>query len=114
MEVAADLPWVYGAARAAARTEAGARDATERAFRFARASDTRQALVAQAVRVAIGIDPAAPFDALDPDDAEALALVRLAGLRVDEVADLTGDDPVMVRRRLTAGLRTLSEPRLVA
>ena len=114
MEVVDDLPWVYGAACAAAGTEAAARDATERAFRGARAGETRRVLVAEAVRAAIRTDPGEPFDALDPDDAEALALVRLAGLRVDEVAALTGEDQATVRRRLTVALRRLSRPRLVA
>jgi DNA-directed RNA polymerase specialized sigma24 family protein len=114
MEVVNDLPWVYGAALAAASSEAGAQDATERAFRGARAGDTRRALIAEAVRVAIRTDPAEPFDALDPEDAEALALVRIAGLCVAEVAALTGHDRATVKRRLTVALRSLSRPRLVA
>ena len=114
MEVVDDLPWVYGAALAAASTEAGARDATERAFRGARPGDARLALVAEAVRVAIRTDPAEPFEALDPDDAEALALVRLAGLRIDDVAALTGEDRATVSGRLSVALGSLSRPHLVA
>ena len=114
MEVVDDLPWVYGAALAAARTEAAAREVTERAFRVARSGATRRMLVAEAVRLAIATDPAEPFNALDTGDAEALALVRLAGLRLDEVAALTGSDPATVKRRLSVALRGLSRPRLVA
>jgi DNA-directed RNA polymerase specialized sigma24 family protein len=114
MVVTDDLPWIYGAARAAARSERAACDATERAIRQALAGEDRRALAAHAVRLAIADEPAAPFDALEPADAEALALVRLVGLRVGEVAALTGDEPATVTRRLTAALRTLSRPRLVA
>jgi DNA-directed RNA polymerase specialized sigma24 family protein len=109
-----DLPWIYGAALATARSEATAREVTECAIRQAPAGATRRRLVADAVRLAIASEPAVPFDALDPSDAQALALVRVAGLSAREVATATGEDPATVSRRLTAALRTLSRPRLVA
>jgi DNA-directed RNA polymerase specialized sigma24 family protein len=109
-----DVPWVYGAARAATADEDVALDVTERVLRAAAPDSARRTLVAEAVRQAIRIEPAAPFAGLDRGDAEALALVRLAGLSAAEVADATGEDRATVSRRLTAALRTLARPRLVA
>src|SRR3954468_12042497 len=105
MEVMDDLAWIYGAALATAGSERAARHVTERVVR---AGGTRRSCVAAAVRLAIRTDPAAPFDCLATEDAEARPLVRVAGLRVGEVAALTGEDPATVSRRLTAGLQTLS------
>jgi DNA-directed RNA polymerase specialized sigma24 family protein len=111
MRVVDDLPWIYGAACHAAADETAARHVTERVVREARPGTPRRALVAEAVRLAVGgVRPAAPFDRLPPREREAVALVRLAGMRVDEVAALTGEDAASVKRRLTAGLRTLATP----
>jgi Sigma-70, region 4 len=115
MSIMDDLPWIYGAACSAAADEAAARAVTERVVRDARPGTPRRALVAETVRLAVGgVTPAAPFDRLPPGDREALALVRLAGMSIDEVATLTGEDQATVKRRLTAGLRTLATPRPLA
>lgn len=112
MHVVDDLPWIYGAACHAAADEAAARHVTERVVRDARPGTPRRALVAEAVRLAVGnVTPAAPFDRLPAPEREALALVRLAGMGIEEVATLTGEAPATVKRRLTAGLRTLATPR---
>lgn len=103
-----DLPWVYGAARHAAAGEAAARHVTERVVRDGRPGTPRRGLVAEAVRLAVGVMPAAPFDRLPPSEREALALVRLAGMDIDEVAVLLAETPATVKRRLTAGLRMLA------
>src|SRR3954469_6259434 len=71
--------------------------------------------VAEAVRLAPGgATPAAPFDRLPPRERQALALVRLAGMTIDEVAALTGEDPATIKRRRTAGLQTLATPQPLA
>jgi hypothetical protein len=115
MPVLDDLPWIYGAACHASADEAAAGRLTERVVREARPGTPRRALVAEAVRLAVGgAAPAAPFDRLPPREREALALVRLAGLGIDEVAALTGEDAATVKRRLSAGLRTLATPQRVA
>jgi DNA-directed RNA polymerase specialized sigma24 family protein len=115
MRVMDDLPWIYGAARGAAADEAVARRVTERVVRDARPGSTRRTLVAEAVRLAVGGEqPAAPFDCLAPRDGEALALVRLAGMGIEEVAAMTGEDVATIRRRLTDALQTLAMPRPVA
>ena len=112
MSVLDDLPWIYGAACRASADEAAAGDLTERVVREARPGTPRRALVAEAVRLGVGsATPAAPFDRLRAPERQALALVRLAGLSVEEVAALTGEDPATVKRRLSAGLRTLTSPR---
>jgi hypothetical protein len=115
MGVMDDLPWIYGAACQAVGDEAIARQVTERVVRDARPGTPRRALVAEAVRLGVGsVTPAAPFDRLPPREREMLALVRLAGMGVDEVTALTGEDPAIVKRRLTAGLQMLATPRPVA
>jgi DNA-directed RNA polymerase specialized sigma24 family protein len=100
-----ELPWVYGAALAASATQDTAAKATASAL--AGGSGTRTALVAHAIRTAVAANPAPPFDQLEPDAAEALALVRLAGMKVDEVAEVTGVDQAEVKLRLAAALRDL-------
>ncbi|MEA2384054.1 MAG: Sigma-70, region 4 [Solirubrobacteraceae bacterium] len=106
-----DLPWIYGAACHGTADEADARHLTERVVRAARPGTPRRALVAEAVRLAVGSEtPAAPFHRLPPAERQALALVRLAGMDISEVAALTGEDQATVKRRLTAGLRTLATP----
>ena len=115
MGVMDDLPWIYGAACHAVADEAAARQVTERVVRDARLGTPRRALVADAVRLGVGsVTPAAPFDRLPPRERHTLALVRLAGMGIEEVAALTGEDLTAVKRRLTAGLQMLATPRPVA
>jgi len=96
-----DLPWIYGAACRAAADEASARRLTERVVRDAHPGTPRRALVAEAVLLAVdSATPAAPFDRLPSRERRALALARLAGMGIDEVAALTGEDPATVKRTL--------------
>jgi DNA-directed RNA polymerase specialized sigma24 family protein len=105
MAVMDALPWVYGAARAATRGEDAALAATESAF--AGGSAPRAELIARAIRSGVAGDPASPFAELAPEAREALALVRLGGLNVDEVAALTGVSAGEVKLRLAAALTAL-------
>jgi DNA-directed RNA polymerase specialized sigma24 family protein len=106
MVVMDELPWVYGAARAASAGEDAAVDATAEVL--AGGSATRPELIGRAIRQAVAGDPASPFDTLEPEAREALALVRLGGLKVDEVAALTGVTVAEVKLRLSAALFALS------
>ena len=112
MAVTEELPWIYGAALAASATEDAAVQATARALGEGPAP--RAELIARAIRAALRTAPAPPFDVLEPAAAEALALVRLAGMDVDTVAATVGVPPGEVKLRLAAALRDLrggSEPR---
>jgi hypothetical protein len=108
MRVTDDLPWVYGAALAAARSEAAAKDVTESVLVEAEPDASRSDLAIEAVRLAVRRSPAQPFDGMDAADAEALALVRIAGMTVVEVAAATGEEPDVVKRRLGAALRVVA------
>jgi hypothetical protein len=108
MPVTDDLPWIYGAALAAAGSVAAAQDVTERVLVGAPPEASRRDLVIEAVRLAVRTVPAPVFAGLRPADREALALVRLAALTVDEVADVTGDEPAVVKRRLASALRSVA------
>ena len=105
MAVMDELPWVYGAALAASANADAAAEATATALEAG--PGTRAELIGRAIRAAVRSAPAAPFDLLEPDAAEALALVRLGGMDVDQVAALTGADAAEVKLRLAAALRDL-------
>ena len=109
-----ELPWIYGAARAAAASEAAALEATARVVRGAPAGALRRDLVADVVRLAMRSDPAEPFALLPLDEREALALVRLAGLGVEEVSAITATPADEVKGRLTSALRGLAAPMATA
>ena len=105
MAVMDELPWVYGAARAASASDDAAVAATAGALADGPAA--RDELIGRAIRLAVAGDPASPFADLDPDAREALALVRLGGLNVEEVAGLTGVTADEVKRRRAAALTAL-------
>ena len=101
---------IYGAALAAAASEKTAADVTGHVLAGAAAepgSDER-ALVALAVRLAVRGAPHPQFAAMEPDDREAVALVRLAGCTDGEAARVLGVDEHEVRRRLVRGLRAIA------
>jgi hypothetical protein len=81
-----DLPGIYGAACAAAADEETAGRVTERVVRQAGPGTPRSALVVEAVRLAVAIRPAPPFDRLEAQDRQALVLVRRAGMDAKAVA----------------------------
>jgi DNA-directed RNA polymerase specialized sigma24 family protein len=95
-----ELARIYGAALAAGASTRVASDVTERVV-LAGCGD---GAVAEAVRLAVREAPAERFAALPAAEREALALVRLAGLKVDEVARLTATTPAVVKARLTGAL----------
>jgi DNA-directed RNA polymerase specialized sigma24 family protein len=106
-----ELAAVWSAARAASADLAAAEDVTV-AVMSRRPRDppaNRRTLVVEAVRRAVAIAPCAPLASLAADERESLALARLAGLDVDEIADIVGSDAAIIRRRLTNGLRALAE-----
>jgi DNA-directed RNA polymerase specialized sigma24 family protein len=103
----ARLARVYGAALAAAGSAGMAADVTGHVLAAASVepgSDER-ALVARAVRLAVRGAPHPAFAAMELDDREAVALVRVAGCTDGEAAGALGVDVAEVRRRLLRGLR---------
>jgi DNA-directed RNA polymerase specialized sigma24 family protein len=110
------LARVYGAALAAAASEETAADVTGHVLAGAAVepgSDER-ALVALAVRLAVRGAPHPQFAAMEPDDREAVALVRLAGCSDGEAARVLGVDVREVRRRLLRGLRAVAAATMLA
>jgi hypothetical protein len=100
-------PYVYGAARAAARDEDAAADVVERVLRAAvgeRLLD-RERLVERAIRLGVTAKPAQAFAAMDPSDREAVALARLAGYSAADVAVTLGIDIDEAKRSMLRGLR---------
>jgi len=107
------LPHVYGAALAAAGEEEAACAVTQQVFQGPIAGTDRhcqdpRCLVEQAICLAMRISPACPFDAMSPQDREAVALARLAGYSVDEIALTLEIAPVEAKRRLRAGLEAVA------
>jgi Sigma-70, region 4 len=100
-------PHLYGAARAASRDEGAAADVVERVLRAAareRLLD-RDRLVERAIRLGVTSKPAQGFAAMDPLDREAVALARLAGYSVADVAATLGVDVDEAKRSMLRGLR---------
>ena len=107
------LPHVYGAALAASCDEETAHTVTERVFEEAvRGGEhllrDRRRLAAQVIRYAVRTAPAVPFGLIDPQDREAVALARLAGYSVDEIALTLEIAPAEAKRRLRGGLEALA------
>jgi DNA-directed RNA polymerase specialized sigma24 family protein len=107
---------VYGAALAAAASEETAADVTGHVLAGAAAEpgSDEHALVALAVRLAVRGAPHPRFAAMEPDDREAVALVRLAGCSDGEAARVLGIDVREVRRRLLRGLRAVAAATMLA
>jgi hypothetical protein len=109
--VDASLPRVYGAALAAAADPAIAEDVTCAVMAEAAAGSARadaRALVGRAVLRAVEAAPDPAFAAMRSGDREAVALARLAGYTVDEVAGALGIAPAEARTRMTNGVRALA------
>ena len=107
------LPHVYGAALAASWDEETACTVTERVFDEAVRSGAtrphdRRGLAAQAIRFAMRAAPAPAFASMPPQAREAVALARLAGYSVEEIARTLAIAPAEVKRRLCAGLEALT------
>jgi DNA-directed RNA polymerase specialized sigma24 family protein len=105
----ADLEWVFGAAVKAAASPETAERAVVHAIEDAAASGgaERRELMARAVRRALSETPCASLAILPPPQREAIALARIVGMGVEEIARVVGCDPRDVKSRLTSGLRAL-------
>jgi DNA-directed RNA polymerase specialized sigma24 family protein len=105
------LPHVYGAALAAAADEDAAAEVAYEVMTEAaggRARGDARTLVERAVLRALEIAPHPAFAAMTGEDREAVALARVAGYTVDEVAFALGIDPAEARTRMTNGIRSLA------
>jgi DNA-directed RNA polymerase specialized sigma24 family protein len=104
----ADLEWVYGAAVQAAASPESAERAAAHAIGEAAESAGRTELMARAVRRALAETPCASLAILPPPQREAIALARIVGMGVEEIARVVGCDAHDVKSRLTSGLRALA------
>jgi DNA-directed RNA polymerase specialized sigma24 family protein len=102
------LPQVYGAALAAAADQDVAARAAEHAMVCeAAGAVVGTAPVAKAILAAVREAPSQPFAVLPRPLRETLALARLGGLKVPEIAAALGEDERTVKRRLLEGLTAL-------
>jgi DNA-directed RNA polymerase specialized sigma24 family protein len=100
------LDAVWRAALAASGDQTVAEDVTSAVLGSAAADASEGPLVRRAVLLALRRAPAPAFAAMAPAEREAVALARIAGCRVDEVADTLGIGDRAARRLLTEGLRS--------
>jgi DNA-directed RNA polymerase specialized sigma24 family protein len=109
-----DLPWVYGAAIRAASGEETAARATVAAIGAHRAGSAngtrRRELMVAAVRSALADSPSEPLARLPVDEREAIGLVRILGLDVDEVATVLQRETREVKSLMRTGLTRLTAP----
>jgi DNA-directed RNA polymerase specialized sigma24 family protein len=107
-------PQVHGAAVAASSDPKSAERVTEQVLRDAARRHgpgqpiDRRRLVERAIRLAVRSCPAEGFAAIDEGDREAIALARLAGYSVAEIAGALEISPQEVKRRISRGLGTLA------
>jgi DNA-directed RNA polymerase specialized sigma24 family protein len=109
--VDASAAHVYGAAIAAAADPEAAADVTHEAMVAAAAGQARadaRSLIEHAVLRAVQSVPHPTFAAMRVEDREAVALARLAGYSVDEIADALAIPPAEARSRMTNGVRALA------
>jgi DNA-directed RNA polymerase specialized sigma24 family protein len=109
--VEASVPHVYGAALAAADGPDAAAAVTEEVIVAAVAGSERadaRALVARAVVRAVRTAPHAAFAPMAAGEREVVALARLAGYDVGEIAEALDIAPDEARSRMTSGIRTLA------
>jgi DNA-directed RNA polymerase specialized sigma24 family protein len=100
------LDAVWRAALAACGDEAVAQEVTADVLTRAARDAPRGTLVRTAVLDAVRRAPAPAFAAMTPAEREAVALARVAGCRVDEVATALGIEDRAARGLLTEGLRS--------
>jgi DNA-directed RNA polymerase specialized sigma24 family protein len=100
-------PHVYGAALAAARDESAAAGVTESVLGHAavESSVARDALVERAILTAVRSSPAPCFEVMARPGREAVALARLAGYTVDQVASSLGLGIDEVKKSMLQALR---------
>jgi DNA-directed RNA polymerase specialized sigma24 family protein len=102
------LEVVYGAALAASTGPAVAGEVTREVMVGAvgERQDTRS-LAARAIVRAVRTAPHAAFAPMPAPEREVVALARLAGYSVGEIAETLGIAPGEARSRMTSGLRAL-------
>jgi Sigma-70, region 4 len=106
-------PEVHGAAVGASRDLESAAHVTERvlcdaARRHAPGQPIdRRELVERAIRLGVRSCPAAGFAAIDECDREAIALARLGGYPLSDIARALETSPREVKRRMSRALLTL-------
>ena len=103
-------PHVYGAALAVSADEGAAAGVAGRVLRRAvgerdTAAD-RRLLVERAIRLGSRSAPGPGFAAMHVDDREAVALARLGGYSVAEIATRLGTSSVDVKARMLRGLQS--------
>ena len=107
-------PQVHGAAVAASSDPESAAGVTERVLREAARRHgpgqpiDRRLLVERAIRLGVTSCPAQGFAAIDGRDREAIALARLAGYSVAEIARALETSASEVKRRMSRGLRSVA------
>jgi DNA-directed RNA polymerase specialized sigma24 family protein len=109
--VEATTPHVYGAALAAADGPDAAAAVTEEVMVAAVAGPDRadaRTLVGRAVLRAVRTAPHAAFAQMATGEREVVALARLAGYDVGEIATTLGIAPAEARSRMTSGIRTFA------
>jgi DNA-directed RNA polymerase specialized sigma24 family protein len=110
--VEASVPYVYGAALAAAEDPDAAAAVTEEVMVAAAAGRERadaRSLVARVVVRAVRTAPHAAFAPMPAGEREVVALARLAGYDVAEIAETLGIAPAEARCRMTSGVRALAQ-----
>jgi hypothetical protein len=98
---------VWRAALAASGDRDVAEEVTTAVLRTARRDAAQDELVRQAVLAAVRRAPAPAFARMGRAEREAVALARIAGCPVGEVAAALGIAEGAARRLLTAGLRSM-------
>jgi DNA-directed RNA polymerase specialized sigma24 family protein len=109
--VEATVPHVYGAALAAAADRDAAGQVTYEVMTDAVTGQARadaRSLIASAVLRSMRAAPHPAFAAMRTEEREAVALARLGGYTVPEIAEALGIAPAEARSRLTSGLRALA------
>ena len=110
--VEATVPHVYGAALAAADGPDAAAAVTEEVMVAAATGGAKadaRSLVARAVVRAVRTAPDPAFAPMPAREREVVALARLAGYTVSEIADTLNIAPAEARVRMTSGIRALAQ-----
>jgi DNA-directed RNA polymerase specialized sigma24 family protein len=103
------LDAVWRAALAASADHDVAEQVTTAVLRAAPRDAAQRELVSRAVLTAVRRRPAPAFASMGRAEREAVALARIAGCPVGEVADALGIGDGAARRLLTAGLRAVRQ-----
>ncbi len=101
---------VYAAARAVVADDAAAADVTRRVL-VADPCGLPDVLAVRGVRLAALAAPHPAYAAMEREEREAVALARVLGLGVDEIAGRLEISRADVLRRLSRGLRRTPPPR---